>query len=187
VNLPTTAYGRRLESIGWLQLGIEPIAEWLEGNWSLSRREVRTDFDGFVTLLAISPRVDRNVLVPAGPGWVALFSNGPLGTDVVGIVQTLSKVTASLGVHVRVTNSGCVFEVFRGDPVRNVWAAKDGSRWKFGEYGKAFDFEDELAYRSVRIKDRLTSEMVSRYLDALAVPAAGDLRFDELVVLESTT
>jgi hypothetical protein len=185
--LPTTEYGRRLESIGWLQLGVEPIAEWLEQSWNLRRRNVSTDFDGLLRLIEISPRLNRRVLIPAGDGWTALCSNGPLGTDVVGAVATISKVTGALGVQARITGTGRVFEVFRGAAVRNVGAVKDGSRWKFDEYGERFDFEDELAYRSIRIKDRLTSEMVSRYLDALSVPAADDLRLDELVVLESTT
>ena len=64
---------------------------------------------------------------------------------------------------------------------------KDGSRWKFDEYGERFDFEEERAYRRIRIKDRLTSEMVSRYLDAMSVPAADELRIDQLVVLERSS
>lgn len=185
--LPTTEYGRRLESIGWLQLGVEPIAEWLEQSWNLRRRNVSTDFDGFLGLIEISPRLDRRVLIPTGGEWTALCSNGPGGTDVVGTVHTISEVTGALGVRASVSNTGRVFEVFRGVATRNVYASKDGARWIFGEYGERFDFEDERAYRSIRIKDRLTSEMVSRYLDALSVPPADDLRFDELVVLESPT
>lgn len=185
--LPTSDYGKRLESIGWLQLGVEPIAEWLEQSWNLRRRNVSTDFGGFLRLIEISPRLDRRVLIPAGHEWTALCSNGPGGTDVVGTVHTISEVTGALGVRASATNTGRVLELFRGNAVRNVYAALDGSRWKFGEYGERFDFEDERAYRSIRIKDRLTSEMVSRYLDALSVPAAAELRFDELVILESAT
>jgi hypothetical protein len=183
--LPTIEYGKRLESIGWLQLGVGPIADWLEKSWNLRRRNLSTDFEGLLRLIEISPRLNRRVLIPAGGDWTALCSNGPLGSDVVGAVATISKLTGALGVQARVTSTGRVFEVFRGNAVRNVGAVKDGSRWKFDEYGERFDFEDERAYRSVRIKDRLTSEMVSRYLDALSVPAADELRFDELVVLES--
>ena len=53
--------------------------------------------------------------------------------------------------------------------VRTISLSYDGTRWSFDVSGTPQDFEDLEAYRSRRIRDRFTSEMLERYCKALGI------------------
>lgn len=54
-----------------------------------------------------------------------------------------------------------------------VWcvaAVNDGGRWAWQHFGVEQPFEETAAYRSRRVKDRLTPAMLRRYCSALGIP-----------------
>jgi hypothetical protein len=116
-------------------------------------------------------------------GWTLMLTDGPAGTD-LGVLPSL--VARELGVPtVRASAveacdrslAGASFETFDPDASsgmrfgRWVSAIDDGSRWVFAESDiPPLSFEDVTAYSRRRIRDRLTSEMVRRYVRDFGVP-----------------
>ncbi len=50
---------------------------------------------------------------------------------------------------------------------RHVFVANDGGKWKFGESGEPFPFENTEVYKVRSIKDRFTNAMLLEYLKKL--------------------
>jgi len=52
---------------------------------------------------------------------------------------------------------------------RHIFVANDGGKWKFGESGTPFQFENTAAYKVRSIKERFTNAMLLGYLKELGV------------------
>lgn len=65
-----------------------------------------------------------------------------------------------------------------GNAIRVIYAANDGGRWEFGQFGEPLPFEETERYRARRVRDRFTMEMLRDYLQALGIRA-----FDEAFYL----
>jgi hypothetical protein len=127
-----------------------------------------------------APIITKFLMWPLNDQWTLYFDNGHGGTD-SGPPQVLSKLLevdamrivmapeirdkASVGI----TEFGAtIFEYYvNGIDVRHVYAANDGGRWKFGEHGDPFLFEDISSYNRKLIKRRFTSDMLLGYLKEL--------------------
>ncbi|HEY9102331.1 MAG TPA: hypothetical protein VIM95_09625, partial [Chitinimonas sp.] len=61
----------------------------------------------------------------------------------------------------------------KGVERRHIFVANDGGRWKFGQFGEPFPFEDTMAYQAKSIKARFTHAMLLAYVKELGVTLAG--------------
>ena len=131
----------------------------------------------------------RELLVEAAGGWTAYFDCGLQGTDAVPVISYLSKLVACEGLAIaaiphtvdsdgRTGRMGSVhFQMFGPvktgflNFVRVVAVDYDGQRWVFTTHGTEQPFEEPDAYRSARVRDRFTSDMLERYCLALGLRA----------------
>jgi hypothetical protein len=189
IELPSTENGRAFETVGWIQLPAGRVSDWLVKKWGLVSRNVSISFEELQRLTAHTPILRKRVLLPAGT-WTAVLTDGPLGTDLGGIP---SLISTELGVvAIRAVSSpngggregGRSFAIYVGGVERHVYALKDGSRWDFHQYGDPLDFEEVEAYRSLRIRDRLTDERLRRYLVAAGVPPVDQIDLEGVIVVE---
>lgn len=197
-------------SIGFLELPIDDAAHGLE-EWRRARHEVaviRPD-DGFPEVLhRLEPLTSgarpRELLVSAGQ-WTAYFDNSLRGPDAVSAIGYLSRKLKCQGLAVRVVprtvglpgvsrgRAGSVqFELFGPlqtkflNYVRTVAVTFDGTKWVFNANGTEQEFEEVEAYRSRRVRDRFTSEMLERYCQALGLDVFnGDAYGPKAVFFES--
>jgi hypothetical protein len=192
IRLPSSSDGRPFETVGWFHLGAGEVRDWLLGSWSQRASEVDVTFDQLRELTAVSPRLRRRVLVPVDD-WTLLLTDGPLGTDPAGMPALIAQqlrvttVRAVCSPNGSGRSGGRVLEVFGAqgpNSERHVYAMKDGSRWKFGEFGTPFDFECVEDYSKVRIADRFTEDHLFRYLDALGVPRTTSVQLEKVIVVE---
>ena len=138
-----------------------------------------------------APIRKRYCFLPVSPEWTAFFDNSVLGTDASGPMVVLARKLNTLAIRAvcaphtmppKVTKdtTGCyganILEVYneKGDVLRSVYCANDGGKWKFGQSGTPFDFENLSQYEVSRVSEKFTEEMLHRYLTHLAVDA-----FDE--------
>lgn len=186
VSLPCSVAGGATETAGFVECKAAILVDWLIPSLGTGWSAVH-----------VGPRLLGEMidLIPAGVGprskflvldvvdsWTLLLSDGPLGTD-LGVIP--SRVARDLHVGaIRATAvdadddslGAAVLEVF--DPQssdrqfcrRSVFAADDGGRWRFGEFGSRFEFEDVQRYARRSIRERFTPDMVRTYLDALGAP-----------------
>jgi hypothetical protein len=185
---PTTS------EIGFLELGLEDAADGLERWRRRLYQEVHISRPtvGFPEVLSrLEPLVQgacpREVLVAAG-NWTAYFDCSLRGTDAVPVIGHLSRMLECRGLvmeaiphtigtpGIRQGRSGSVqFEMFGPTEtevlnyVRTIYVTFDGSRWEFGANGREQPFEELLAYKARRVRDRFTSEMLERYCQALGL------------------
>ena len=149
--------------------------------------------DGIAELLKESVHRSRLLLGSLGSGWTLVLTNGPLGTD-LGVlpsraardlkVQALRATAVQPGLDHFPAAILEVFDPSSADPqlcARNVYAANDGGRWTFGEYGVRLPFEDVARYEARSVRDRLTAAMIRKYVAAFDVGSTGDVRFVHLV------
>lgn len=187
VRLPNSARGRLSETAGFFHVPAERLASWLvaalgEG-WSLQTIGSGTVSESIEHLQPFGQAPLRKYLLLESDGWTVVFSDGPLGTD-VGVLP--SRAARDLGVRaVRATavdpgsssSYASVFEVFDDEStdaqlcLRTVYAVDDGGRWRFGELGERFSFEDSEQLAKRRVRDRLGPEAIRGYLEALGAPA----------------
>lgn len=136
----------------------------------------------------------RFAFVPTQSAWTAYFDNSIHGTDSAGPVHVLAKKLNCRSVRaVLVPNTmpsrpareskgrfgATMLELYGpdGKEIRVIYAANDGGKWRFGEHGSPFAFEEVEKYRAKRIRDRFTGEMLSNYLRNLGITAAFDETF----------
>lgn len=132
----------------------------------------------------VSPVPTRYLFIPTASPWAAFVDNGHRGTDPVSAMSVLSKrlrCRAMRVAHVRHTLPRNVTKTSRGewgatiwtiypgegtynDCIRSVFVVNDGGKWKFGQDGEPFSFEDQSLYAAKKIRDRFTFETLERYL-----------------------
>ena len=82
-----------------------------------------------------------------------------------------SKVTA----ETRGSYGANILEVYNEQGVqRTIYCANDGGKWKFGQSGDPFDFENLQQYLVRRTSEKFTEEMLHSYLVHLAVDGLDD-------------
>ena len=183
-------------SIGFLDLPLDEAAKGLE-RWRRSlypKTRVERSPDGFPQVLRrLEPltggSVPRELLVTAGQ-WTAYFDCSLRGTDAAPPISYLARQLRCRGVAItsqphtegmpgiRDGRYGAVqFQLFGPaqtdwlNYVRTLSVTYDGSRWEFDASGIPQEFEEPDAYRSRRVRDRFTSEMLERYCKALGIDA----------------
>lgn len=127
-----------------------------------------------------TPVSTKHLFIATKTGWTVMLDNGRRGTDCGPVsifagrcqCETL-RVTAQRDTMPRKvmptsrgTYGGVIMEVFNPDGTsrRTLFAANDGGRWKFGQSGLPFEFEDLKTYQEIAVRDRFTIEMLSQYL-----------------------
>jgi hypothetical protein len=126
--------------------------------------------------------------------WTAYFDNGVLGTDAVGLMSVMAQKLSTLTIRVtcspntmpskvfsetRGSYGANILEVYNSQGVRRViYCANDGGKWKFGQSGEPFDFENMPQYLTRRISEKFTEEMLRNYLSNLAVDALDDSAYE---------
>ena len=188
--------------IGFLECDIETAAKafCLWQNEILEQHGMRvelTDLPGnldsvLLHLLPLTrPIACRAVFVPTQGRWTAYFDNGARGTDAASSMAVLARRLNCRGLRVvcvpntmprhltrdsRGRFGATILECYGSQavPLRTIYAANDGGKWRFGESGDRFPFEEIESYQSKRISNRFTCEILDRYLKHLGVAA-----FDE--------
>lgn len=198
-------------SIGYLRQDLDSAADALI-RW---RRELFTVVES-VQMMAALPEClpllepltggarPRELLVEVSGGWTAYFDCSLRGTDAVSTIgylserigcQGLAVVTVPHTVHDRGTGGqmGSVqFEMFgplRTDfmnSVRSISASFDGNRWVFHASGTEQWFENSDAYKSRRIRDRFTAQMIDDYAKALELDVFDPAAYGPRAVLVSS-
>lgn len=129
--------------------------------------------------------IPRELLVATRSNWTAYFDCSVRGTDMTGAVPYLCRLLSCRGLPVRVvphdgTPDGRLGSIqFRLlgpthtilNNIRSVAAVHNGDRWEFVATGEPQPYEELDRYRSRRIQDRLTPEMIERYCRALGIEA----------------
>lgn len=134
-----------------------------------------------------SPVRTRYLFISTTTDWTVFLDNGWRGTDASAVAVLADRCQCeavrvvaqkhTLPARIRCDSPGtygaAIMEVFdqSGASRRSIFAANDGGRWKFGQAGKPFPFEDLNAYSRGAPKDRFTLEMLTRYLIDLGIYA----------------
>jgi hypothetical protein len=146
---------------------------WLTLDEPLERSLVRLD--------PLSGNIERELLVTAGARWTAYFSAYLAGYDPDPVVRVLTRRTNTRGVVVgdrpdtldrsgRGITGTTLFAVFdAGRTARWVQAIRDGDRWVWESRGPEFPFEDAERYARRRIRDRLDTQAIASYCNALGI------------------
>src|SRR5581483_11791669 len=132
----------------------------------------------------------RELLVSTRSNWTAYFDNSLRGGDPTGTLSHLSLILKCRSLAI-----DCYPDIpDKGDGQRGCWGAvqfqlfspekkeflnyertvsvvNDGGKWEFNASGTVQPFENKEAYKSKRIKDRFTPEMLERYCSALGIEA----------------
>lgn len=139
---------------------------------------VKGDFKSVLArLLPLSKARSRYLFCPTRSIWTVFFDNFWLGTDAAAPIRYLSKRCSCRGIRaVAVPHTiadrtvdgrygATILEVYQnGGVVRTIFAANDGGKWKFGQSGEPFLFEEVDRYNTTPIKGRFTIDMIERYL-----------------------
>ncbi len=186
MTLPNSVAGITTETSGFIESEPATFVDWLlpalGGGWSaleVGPASVRSLLD----LIPAGVGPLSRYLVLGADGWTVVLSDGPGGTD-LGVLPSRAArdlhVTAIRATAVDPESDSfgaAILEVFdwrSTDPqlcLRSVFAADDGGRWRFGESGDRFEFEDVRRYGRRTIRERLSPDLVREYLSALEVPA----------------
>lgn len=182
-------------SIGYLQLpldeSVDALSSWRRGLvGEVGVEQLKVGFPG--ALRSLEPLTGgirpRELLVAFSDRWTAYFDCSLQGTDAVTTIGHLSRTVGRDGLVIttvphtigaRGIKNGrpgsLQFELFGPLPtdflnyVRSIAVSHDGSKWTFSAAGTVQPFEETDAYRSRRIRDRFTSEMLERYCQALGL------------------
>jgi len=172
------------EFIEWQQPILQPLNSRLEIGDIVGGVDV-----AFRSLLPLtSPIATRFLFMTSKSGWTVFFDNGWRGTDAAGPMAVLAgrcrrsalRVVAqrhTMRSIVLLESRGyfgaSILEVYNEDGTtrRTIFAANDGGKWKFGQSGEPFDFEDISAYSRKSLKERFTIDMLGSYLRSLGVDA----------------
>lgn len=140
-----------------------------------------------------APIVTRYLFWPLNENWTLYFDNGVSGTD-AGPPSVLSSRLSVDAMRVVMANEvvnptsgqvaqyrATILEYYsNGVERRHIFVANDGGKWKFGESGEPFPFENTETYKARSIQDRFTNAMLLGYLKELG----GDLSNDHSTVAE---
>lgn len=150
--------------------------------------DVRARLESLLPLTNMERR--RFLFLPTRGNWTAYIDNGAQGTDAFSAISYLAQVIECRGVRaVSVPDSiqkraagsqgdygANILEIYAPrilseghNTLRSVFAANDGGTWSFAATGQQFEFEETSQYSARRIRDRFTSEMLDRYLQALGI------------------
>jgi hypothetical protein len=182
--LPSQLAPPTTDTAGYFRYRTEALADWLATALGPDWRRRRLSTDSLAEVVAhLAPQapLSRYALLPVGD-WTVLLNDGPNGTD-LGVLPMhaardlgCSAVRAVAILRKPDRFPATIMEVYEPTapaPLRcrrSIYAADDGGRWTFGEFGERFAFEEEDAYARRRVRDRFTPDMLERYLRALSVP-----------------
>ncbi len=133
--------------------------------------------------------VTKELVLETSSPWVALFANNHIGGEVKSPISVVSERLSCRGLVVDArpnTLSGAYdrrrgvygavgFETYTPDSQhhrhieRTVMAMNDGGRWQFYTQGDPLPFERLECYSARRIKDRMTTEMLEEYGNAMGL------------------
>jgi hypothetical protein len=135
---------------------------------------------------AILPRVSpvrtKNIFIPCKDGWVLALDNGFRGTD-ASTAAVLSRkcgcpAVRSVSQSHTLSRDGHgsygaqIFEAFEtGISTRTIFCANDGGKWKFGQSGIPYSFEDAGLYTKKLVRERFSHETLKSVLDHLHIHA----------------
>jgi hypothetical protein len=182
ILIPNADTGRAFATVGWFELPTASLAEWIVKTWGGSAQQVPLDLRGLQALVERTDVLTSRLLLPAG-AWTAVLTNGPLGTDLGGLPVLIARAFNTKTIRAVASNGATILEVYVGTKERNVYAADDGGRWKFGQFGDPLPFEDVSAYSRHRVKDRFTHDMLHSYLTALDVPPSDEIDLSRATVV----
>ena len=129
----------------------------------------------------------RRLFIPTRSAWTAYVSSQWTGTDASSPMRYMARrlsirclrvvaVPHTLRKNGGVRYGAVILEVFGpkqpgkiGNTVRSIYAANDGGRWVFGQFGEPFAFEQMEKYQERRVRDRFTFEMLKDYLRHLGL------------------
>jgi len=142
----------------------------------------------------------RQLLVGSDTGWTAHFMNNHLGGDSVSWTGHLSRVLgceAVVATHIPVGDyvyptTGFDLLGPTGEPplsyLRSVHAGVEArNRWTFQTRGAVQSFEAPERYGAPRVRDRLTRELLIRYLGALGIEPDRETWWSDALVIEQST
>ncbi len=186
--------------IGFLETTAENAAhaflEWespvqAERGVRVERRQVEGCLSELLCALAPLTSVERRrfLFLPTKSGWTAFFDNGWQGTDVFPPMSYLAQHLRCRGLRAVAVPDEARFGPSRGAVIMEIYGPKEtdflnyerslsvaiDNGWTFDEGGTPLPFEDTARYRSRRIRDRFTVEMLDTYLHELG----GIQMFDE--------
>lgn len=127
----------------------------------------------------LEPGAPRELLVAHRGGWCAYLNSAPGGTDAAASIAHLSRTLRCDGVRVvTVPHSASRPGALRWEHTyRTDWSTEvrwvdlrylDG-RWTFTAGGYPQPYEEAVAYRAPRARDRLSSATLERYGQALGL------------------
>jgi hypothetical protein len=139
----------------------------------------------------------RELVVGTRSDWTAYFDNSILGGDPVSWVGHLSRELNCQGViaiHIPIGQypyPATQFELLgpAGEkPLRYIRTVSAGiydeGRWRFDAWGPEQSFEEPAAYSSRLIRERLTRDMLLRYLAAFRIAADDPSFYGDGVLFE---
>jgi hypothetical protein len=130
----------------------------------------------------VSPVRTKNIFIQTKSDWVLSLDNGWLGTD-AGLAAVLSRKCACAAVRVvsqphtlgrdgQGSYGAEIFEMFEGGSSRRmIFCANDGGKWKFGQNGSPYAFEDVSLFTNKSVRDRFTHKMLLSYLEQFHIHA----------------
>lgn len=131
--IPSSCFGKTSETVGFFKCAPSQLADWLVGafgeGWTL-QSERTVDSELALRELDQQRKEVSTYLIVAAGNWSAIFTNGPLGTD-VGLLP--SRAARDLGVRavraVSTTAGTTSYETF----IFEVFDPKSSDRNGFGE------------------------------------------------------
>ena len=135
----------------------------------------------FEGLLPLTGPLLRSIWVETSGPWTAYFDNFVGGSDTFGPVSYLAQQLGCSGVAIGCREgtskrgASANFSLYGPEPtewlnvVRAVSAVQDLGRWEWSTSGKPQPFEDVAVYQRRRVRDRLTSDMLTAYCGALGI------------------
>ena len=174
------------DQIGFVEAAAEDLADWWVA-WEPEDAVYRkTRLSGsfaaiLAALLPLAYNRSRVVFVPTRSLWTACFDNRPSGSDVM-FIRVAAQDLATRAVRAVSVPDARIFSLYEPKPgalvarTRRSIGAVDDDPWAWDVLGddEPLPFEELDSYRKRRIADRLTHEMMQRYLHAIGIDAYDD-------------
>lgn len=191
-------WGRFSSSFGLIQgparMVAENFLEWQQSilqEWGFSLDMVERRGTIGEALCALNPRtapiVTKYLFWPLDGNWTLYFDNGVNGSD-AGPPSILSSRLNAHAIRVVMNDEAydpvsghvaryraTILECYtNGTERRHLFVVNDGGKWKFGQSGEPFPFENKDAYTAKSIKDRFTNAMLLEYVKNLGANLIDD-------------